>query len=300
MSVNGDAVETETPAAEPEEQVAEPETTPETPVSEEVTPIDRPTRAQRRVDRAAENNARREAEELRRTLEEERKARQSLESSVSEMRGYLQRQRETEQQARQTDDTDRRIQELRRRAKEHLVSSSQARDQAIAEREFDRYQETLEEIAEIRAERRLAPKLAERNVDHEAMAGRTQLLSEFPALATDRAFAAASNALAQQWVSEGKPATIATARAAAAEMAKRMGIGGNGGPSQQSRGAYSGIASRQGEGSVGAQQTKQHYNPATMTREQKRLAEQTFPKLDPEKAHKAWAAGVNARLNGEQ
>lgn len=296
MSVNGDAIENETQDTETETTEVETVETPELQTSEEVTPIDRPTRAERRAGRAAENNARKEAEELRRTLDEERKARTALEGRVSEMSGYLQSQREREQSKQHGDETDGRLKELRRKAKEHLVNSSSARSPEIADREYDRYQETIEEIAEIRAERRLAPKFSERNVDAEAAAGRAQLIQEFPALQTDEAFASAAYALASRWIAGGKPPTVATARAAAAEMAKRMNIGGQGPATQQSRSAFTGVPSRQGEGGTASPQ-KQHYNPASLSREEKRLAEQTFPKLDPEKAYRAWAAGVNSRLN---
>jgi len=302
MSVNGEALET--PEVETEVETPEVET-PETGASEEVTPIDRPTRAEKRAARAAENNARRELDTIRQTLEQERKAREDAARELAELKGYVQSQRERETAGRQQDETQQKLAELRRRAKEHLSASANAKSPEVADREFDRYQELNEEIAELRAERRLAPRFQQQQsgVDHAVTAYGIQLMQEFPALNTNAAYRHAVQGLASEWAREKNaqhPAQLhAIARAAAAEVAKTMGVGGQAPPSQKSRSAYNGVASREGDHGGGGTPV-QRYNPATMSKDERKLAEQAFPKLDSTQAHKAWAAKMNAHFSKKE
>lgn len=280
----------ETPEAETEE-------TPETEAEggevqgSEDTPVERPSKKERRAERAAEHNARQEAAQLREELRREREGRTALEASVAEMRGYLQAKHQKENEGQDNDAKE--ISRLRREANQHLKLAGIAKTQEGVDAEMEAYHEKVQAAAVMAAERALAPKFEQaqrQQVRPDIVVSQAQLAQEFPWLTTDRHAYSLAASIESEMLQKGSPHTVATSRAAAAEAAKRLGIGGHQAPTQQQRSAYSGIPSREGDNGGVSKPTLSANNLQDW---QKKLAEKAYPEKEAPEAHKAWTALMN-------
>lgn len=293
-----DNQDTESTETETDETPDAPETETETQGSDEVTPVDKPSKKERRAERAAEHNARQEAAQLREQLREARERHSTLEASVAEMRGYLQAKHQKENEGQ--DDDKKKIAALRREANNHLKLAGAARTEEGVNAEMEAFYEKMEAANVIAAQRVLRPQIEQGQRSQptmEQLNQRQQLATEFPWALTNRRATALAGAIEADMIAEGKPATVATSRAALAEAAKMLNLGGHQPPTNQQRSAYSGIPSREGENGNGAQ--KQVLNPAALQDWQKKLAEKAYPELEAPQAHKAWSNLMNKHFQSQ-
>lgn len=255
--------------------------------TQETTSEDRPSRKERRANKLAEaNRAASEASELRRELAEERAARQRHAEELAEMRGQL----NARQQQDKPDPFDGKLKELREKRNRHLAASATAASKEHAERELDAYHEALEEIDELRGERRQSKNGQERQQqpDYTQVAQKMALESEFPWLASNKAARTMADGYVNVLVGKGRPMGMATYKEACALAAKDLGLGGTGGQSN-GKGRFSVPSGRTGaSGEAGSSS----FSANDMTRQQEALAEQLYNHLPKEQAHAKWARDV--------
>lgn len=254
----------------------------------------------RKERRAALEAAREENQRLTASIAEERQRREALEASVSEMRGYLsaqEQERQRQQQQGGANELHSRIDALEEEAQRHLAIAQSTKSPEIAKAEFKEFQRLGREAAKLETRAEIMGEFQRERAnqpDPEVMRIGTQMEVEYPWLRTNKVAAAAAGALEQQMLSEGKPYGVTTTRAAAAEIAKRFGLGGHA-PGAPNRSAYGGVPSREsspGQGGEG----RVMVNPASLEKWQRDLAEKTFPTMEPKAAHKAWASKMNAHF----
>lgn len=233
-----------------------------------------------------------ENESLRNEIKEARERQAAMEQSIAEMRGYLTAKSEHESR-QQVDPVQAQIDKLDEEAQAHLANAANAKSPEIAQRELKAYHAKLRESAKLEARQGVQSDLEQSRrsaPDHETIRAQSQLSAEFKWLGEDEAATAAAMALERKMIASGKPPTLATSRAAAAEVAKRMGLGGHTPPTEGQKSAYSGVRSGQGSAGDGARASVDAGNLADW---QKKLAEKTFPTLEAGAAHKAWASAMN-------
>jgi hypothetical protein len=287
MSVPGE--ESDPSQTEDEPAADDGETNPDLGDAEPAAEPEKPlTRKERR---AALDTARETEKQLRQEIAEANKKLGETNASVAEMRGYLQAQAQHQQRGQAEDAVTTKAKGLRSEAERHLFNASQAKSPEVAKAEMDAYHDKLEEASVMKAHAAIMGEIQRVSANapdpqNAAIVGRIQ--SEHPWLGTDRVATAATMALENQMIESGKPATYETSRAAATQVAKMMGLGGqsNGG----NRGAYSGVPSREsGSGAGGA---VPQLNPSNLEKWQRDLAEKAYPKLEAPAAHRAWAAAM--------
>ncbi len=291
---------TENPEAEsPETDEPEGEEPEAGAAPEDVTPVDRPSKRERRAERAAEHNARKEAAELREQLRQEGERRATLEASVAEMRGYLQARDRQSNDGQ--DEASKEITRLNKEAKRRLEAAGAAKTQEGVDAEMAAYHEAIAEAAAVRTQKKLAgefERLRQSQPNTEMLATQHRLSQEYPWFMQDRHATLLAGSLEQEMLSQGKPRTEATTKAALAEAARRLGIGGHAAPSQQSRSAYSGIPSREGSPANGGE-GKVTVNAANLEKWQQKLAEKAYPTDEAPDAHKKWAALMNKHFRSQ-
>jgi len=169
----------------------------------------------------------REQDELRAEAARDRQARQALEVQLAELRGQVQAQQQRQQPA--TDPYEQRLKELRDKRDRHLEMASASKDPATAKRELDAYHQTLEDMDELRADRKLAKEReswSQSQMDPGTQAMAADLASEFRWLRSDAEARAVADARIAKMVGEGHPRSYETFRAACAWAAQVLQLGG--------------------------------------------------------------------------
>lgn len=250
----------------------------------------RQTRRERRAARVDVESARREADEYKRSLETERQERERLAREVAEMRGYLQHQ-----QSQQADPFDGQIQKLREKAEKHLEAAASAANQEASRRELRAYQETQEEIGELKAERRaqgLVQKQLQEQPNAEEQAIKVSIASEFPWVIHNAKARQTADGYRWAMLGQGKPDTLATFRAACAMAAKDHGLGGNGtATTDKQRAAYSGVHGGEAGGSNGSESRRLEWSEDYAV-----MAQAAYPHLDPAKAKAEWLKNAGPKI----
>ena len=276
-----------------EEQVTE-ETAEETAADEGTEPegtaeAAAPSRKERRENKLREaREAAAASDDLRRQLAEERAERQRDREQLAELRGRF----EATQKQEQPDPHEARLQELRDKAQRHLSASATSQDQATATKELKAYHDTLEDIADVRAERKFAQKGQEwqrQQPDVSVQAQKVALEQEYPWLSSNKEARGTADGYYNILVygPKKRPQNLATLKEACALAAKEHGLGGTPTASDASKGRY-GIPTGQTGGSQNG--SPRSLSVETMTSEQKTLAELQYQSLAPEAAHKKWLA----------
>lgn len=281
-------VETETveaPAAEPEQ----------------LTPVERPSRADRKRQRIDVEAATREKEEIKQRLAAAELREQQRAQEIAELRGRM------EERQRQTQTTDKhaetksKIAELRKQAKAHLYFSSQAKSPEAAEKEWDRYQELLDEADDlrdnIRAEGRWEKQRGELSsqIPDPAMQREAAVITaRFPWLASNRKAQQIADAhINDIMATTGRPYSMEMGIEAVAWAGKVLGIGGHQAPTNGQRALYGGVSG--GEGSGGGE-SRPRTPPRTIGNE--KLAQAAYRHLDAKAAWKAWTRDMAEASEG--
>ncbi len=247
----------------------------------------RPSRRERRSNEVREAKEARDASE--RALATERQERERLAREVSRLSGYVESETQRRQSTEGMPDVSGQVTRLRREAQMHLERSAvlaKAGDRSGAEAAMDAWEDKMEEARELRrapqraaeTERMVADRIQQmqgQNIPAHLQAQALRLAQEFPAVHTNQDFRDFVDMKLVQYQREGKPLSYENMRAAMAEGARLLRIGGQQAPTEQQRQRFQGVS--QGESGGGGDG-----GPVRVPWEQadKKFAQHMFPTLE--------------------
>lgn len=298
MDTQTETSETEAPDVEPVEATEDVQV----PADVDKTPVERPVsdRQSRKAKRLDVEAAERRAQEFQQTLERERAEGVRRDREIAEMRGRLEeRQRQTQTQDKHAE-TKSKIADLRKQAKAHLFFSSQAKDQAAAEKEWDDHQRLTDEAnrlmwkmdSESEWENRRG-EFSQQIPDQGMLQERNYIATKYPWVESSIEGRSLADGKYTALVNGGSPQGRQTMEVALTWAAKTLGLGGNGaGPSDHQRRLYSGVPGGEGAGGGG-----DGAKTIRVGRHEEAMAKAAYPHLEAKDAVKQWAKDVSARIN---
>lgn len=251
----------------------------------------------RKERRAALDEARADNQRLTDRIAESDRRLAETNASVAEMRGYIAAQVQQTRQRADDGGVAAQVDQLESEAQRHLLAAQNSKSPEVAQAEFKEFQRKSRQAGALETRVAVMSEIArERStqMSPEVQRQGSQIAAEYPWLGENAVATAAAAALERQMIGEGKPANLVTSRAAAAEIGKRFGLNGaSAAPGAANRGAYGGVPSREGASGAGGD-GRPFISVATMDKDQKKLAELTFPLLEAKDAHKAWSSKMTA------
>lgn len=225
----------------------------------------------------------REMDDLRQELGRERQARQQREVELAEWRGRVEAARSAQPAE---DPYESRLTDLRDKAERHLGAASTAGDKETARKELAAYHRAMEDIADVRAEKHVQQarqEWAQSQPDMATQAVAADLGAEFKWLRNNASARAVADALINDMINEGHPNGYETYRAACAQAAQILKLGGDAPPTNGASKRYSLVPAKHGAGAAGGEQSM-----GAMQDFQKKIAETMYPDLESDAAHKKW------------
>jgi hypothetical protein len=241
-----------------------------------------------RAEKEAREAAERQTAELREALEQTRR-------ETAELRGWAAAQAQRGQGDPEAASKER-VTALRREANNHLVLSAQLRtagDLDGAQREMDAYHDKIADaVEERRAPRREAEMSRLREEvqgaipSAETMAVRDRIGREFPDLYTNADLRNLAQSKIESATQSGKRWSYEVVKAAVADAAKLLRIGGRQAPTEQTRQRFQAVGSGEGAGG-GGESVQVPFGP-----KERQLAHAAFPKDEPADAKRKWLSAM--------